>query len=75
MHGNARVARGVPSPPARGPRTAPDTRSTGGRTGLVVRHDRQAAAVIGLGTADHHVVQVRVVPAPGELRRWNRRRP
>ncbi|MER6623476.1 MULTISPECIES: hypothetical protein [unclassified Streptomyces] len=75
MHGYARAARGVPSPPARGPRTAPDTRSADGRTGLVVRPDRQAAAVTGVGTADHHVVRVRTVLAPGELRRWNRRRP
>lgn len=74
VHGNARVARSMLRLLARRPRTALDTHSVNGRTGLVVRYDRRVAAVISLDIADHQVVQVWVILNPDKLRSWNPRR-
>jgi RNA polymerase sigma-70 factor (ECF subfamily) len=46
--------------------------SVNGRTGLVVRYDRQVAAVIGLDITGGRVVQVWVILNPDKLRSWNR---
>ncbi|MEQ8146241.1 RNA polymerase subunit sigma [Streptomyces sp. OP7] len=75
VHGDAQVARSVLRLLARHPRTTLETHSVNGRTGLVVRYERQVAAVISLDVADHHVVQVWVVLNPDKLRSFNPGRP
>ncbi|MEU6321658.1 sigma factor [Streptomyces sp. NPDC047009] len=52
-------------------RTTLSTHSVNGRTGLVARYNRQVAAVITLGIADHQVTQVWVVLNPDKLHSWN----
>ncbi|MDT0401466.1 MULTISPECIES: sigma-70 family RNA polymerase sigma factor family protein [Streptomyces] len=71
VHGHVRVARSMVRLLAGHPHTTLDTHSVNGRTGLVVRYDRQVAAVISLDIADHHVVRVWVVLNPDKLRSWN----
>ncbi|MGI3199339.1 hypothetical protein ACRJ4W_13325 [Streptomyces sp. GLT-R25] len=56
---------------ARRPRITLHTHSVNGRTGIVVRYDRQVAAVISLDIAGHHAVQVWVTLSPDKLRSWN----
>ncbi|MET7434920.1 RNA polymerase subunit sigma [Streptomyces flaveolus] len=70
--GGERVARSLLTLLAGHPRTTLHTHPVNGRTGLVVRHDDQVAAVITLGIAGSRVVQVWVVLNPDKLRRWNR---
>ncbi|MER5603719.1 RNA polymerase subunit sigma [Streptomyces sp. NPDC002265] len=72
VHGSGQVARGLLTLLARDPHTTLTPQSVNGRTGLVVRYDHQVAAVISLGIADHHVVQVAAVLNPDKLRHWNR---
>ncbi|MEV6655164.1 RNA polymerase subunit sigma [Streptomyces sp. NPDC051219] len=71
VHGNKQVARSLLTLLARRQRTTLHTRSVNGRTGLVVCYDHQVAAVIGLDTAAHHVMQVWVILNPDKLRTWN----
>ncbi|MGW3415136.1 RNA polymerase subunit sigma [Streptomyces sp. NPDC000888] len=72
IHGFRQVAWCLLSLLARHPRTTLDTHSINGRTGLVVRYDRQVAAVLTLDVADARVVQVWVTLNPDKLRSWNR---
>lgn len=51
------------------------TRSVNGRTGLVVRHHHQIAAVICLDIAGHQATQIWIILNPDKLRAWNRRGP
>jgi RNA polymerase sigma-70 factor (ECF subfamily) len=52
--------------------TWPGDHPVNGRTGLVVRYDRQVAGVISLDVAGSRVVQVWVTLNPDKLRSWNR---
>jgi RNA polymerase sigma-70 factor (ECF subfamily) len=72
VHGSERVARSLLGLLARCPRTTVHAQSVNGRTGLVVRYDRQVAAVIGLDITGGRVVQVWVILNPDKLRSWNR---
>jgi RNA polymerase sigma-70 factor (ECF subfamily) len=72
VHGRQQVARSLLTLLARHPRTTLDTHPVNGRTGLVVRYDRQVAGVISLDVAGPHVVQVWVTLNPDKLRSWNR---
>ncbi|WP_328890908.1 sigma factor [Streptomyces sp. NBC_00316] len=71
VHGNQQVARSMLTLMARCPRTTLHTHSVNGRTGLVIRYDRQVAAVISLDIAGDQVVQVWVILNPDKLRSWN----
>lgn len=71
VHGREQVARSLLGLLARRPRTTLRAQSVNGRTGLVVRYDRQVAAVIGLDITGHQVVQVWVILNPDKLRSWN----
>ncbi|MFD8565467.1 sigma factor-like helix-turn-helix DNA-binding protein [Streptomyces sp. NPDC059639] len=75
VHGADRVARSLLTLLAPRARTTVDPHSVNGRTGLVVRYDRQVAAVISLDIAERRVVQVWVVVNPDKLRPWNRAAP
>ncbi|MFD5632070.1 RNA polymerase subunit sigma [Streptomyces sp. NPDC127072] len=72
VHGHLQVARSLLTLLARHPHTTTAPHSVNGRTGLVVRHETQVAAVISLDIAGSHVVQVWVVLNPDKLRVWNR---
>ncbi|KUN74224.1 RNA polymerase subunit sigma [Streptomyces canus] len=72
VHGRQQVARSLLTLLARHPRTRLDTHPVNGRTGLVVRYDRQVAGVISLDVAGPHVVQIWVTLNPDKLRSWNR---
>ncbi|MGW1713481.1 RNA polymerase subunit sigma [Streptomyces sp. NPDC002156] len=72
VHGDRPVADSLLTLLAHRPRTTVTTHPVNGTTGLVVRYDRQVAAVISLDIADHHVAQVWVVLNPDKLRSWNR---
>lgn len=71
VHGDRQVADSLLTLLAHHPRTRVTTHPVNGTTGLVVRYDRQVAAVISLDIADHHVAQVWVVLNPDKLRSWN----
>ncbi|WP_171115754.1 sigma factor-like helix-turn-helix DNA-binding protein [Streptomyces sp. N502] len=71
VHGGRQVAQSLLTLLARHPRTTLSAQSVNGRTGLVVRYDRQVAAVISLDIADHQVAQVWVILNPDKLRSWN----
>ncbi|MFC8662156.1 RNA polymerase subunit sigma [Streptomyces sp. NPDC057199] len=71
VQGNLRVARSLLTLVARHPRISVHTHPVNGRTGIVVRHDRQVAAVISLDIAGHHAVQIWVTLNPDKLRSWN----
>lgn len=75
VNGGAEVARSLLTLLARHPRTALDTHSVNGRTGIVARYDDQVVAVITLDIAGSRVVQVWVMLNPDKLRAWNRPRP
>ncbi|MEV5900767.1 RNA polymerase subunit sigma [Streptomyces sp. NPDC052127] len=72
VHGRRQVARALLTLLAGSPRPTLAPHSVNGRTGLIVRHGHQVAAVISLDVAGPHVVQVRVVLNPDKLRLWNR---
>jgi RNA polymerase sigma-70 factor (ECF subfamily) len=72
VHGSRQVARSLLTLLARHPATTLDSHSVNGRTGLVVRYDRQVTAVIGLDVAGPHVVQLWVTLNPDKLRSRNR---
>ncbi|MEU2495031.1 RNA polymerase subunit sigma [Streptomyces sp. NPDC007883] len=55
--------------------TTLQTRSVNGRTGLVVRHHQQVAAVICLDIAGHRAARIWIILNPDKLRSWNRRGP
>ncbi|GHH60983.1 RNA polymerase sigma-70 factor (ECF subfamily) [Streptomyces umbrinus] len=74
VHGNLEVARSLLTLVARHPRITLHTHSVNGHAGIVVRYDRQVAAVISLDIAGRHVVQVWVTLNPDKLRSWNRSR-
>ncbi|MCZ4510948.1 sigma factor [Streptomyces sp. ActVer] len=74
VHGNLHVARGLLALVPRRPRITLHTHSVNGRTGIVVRYDRQVAAVISLDIAGRHVVQVWVTLNPDKLSSWNQSR-
>ncbi|MFJ6070934.1 RNA polymerase subunit sigma [Streptomyces sp. NPDC093065] len=72
VHGTERVARcllGLLDP---GSRTTLRAQSVNGRTGLVMRYDRQVVAVISLDVAADRIVQAWIVLNPDKLRSWNR---
>ncbi|WP_399894413.1 RNA polymerase subunit sigma [Streptomyces sp. BBFR51] len=71
VHGSEQVARSLLGLLDGRSRTTLRAQSVNGRTGLVVRHDQQVVAVIGLDIADHRVVQIWVVLNPDKLRSWN----
>ncbi|WNE99734.1 sigma factor-like helix-turn-helix DNA-binding protein [Streptomyces luomodiensis] len=71
VHGSRRVAHSLLTLLADRPRTTLATHSVNGRTGLVVRYDRQVAAVISLDIADRHIAQVWVTLNPDKLDAWN----
>lgn len=71
VHGSGQVARSLVALLAGRPRTTVRNQSVNGRTGLVVRHDDQVAAVISLGLTGDRVGQVWVVLNPDKLRPWN----
>ncbi|MFF3374110.1 RNA polymerase subunit sigma [Streptomyces sp. NPDC002680] len=71
VHGDRQVADSLLTLLAHHPRTTVTPHAVNGSTGLVVRYDRQVAAVISLDIADHHVAQVWVVLNPDKLRSWN----
>ncbi|AVH60638.1 RNA polymerase subunit sigma [Streptomyces dengpaensis] len=75
MHGHQQVAHSLLTLLAGSPRTTLHTQSVNGRTGLVVRHDHQVAAVISFDIAGHHVVQVWATLNPDKLRSWNQPNP
>ncbi|MFD7281942.1 RNA polymerase subunit sigma [Streptomyces sp. NPDC059862] len=72
VHGNTHVARSLLTLLTRHPRTALDTHSVNGRTGLLVRYDHQVVAIISLDIAGPHIVQVWIILNPDKLRAWNR---
>jgi RNA polymerase sigma-70 factor (ECF subfamily) len=72
VHGSERVARSLLGLLGGRPRTTVHAQSVNGRTGLVVRYDRQVAAVIGLDVTGDRVAQVWVILNPDKLRSWNR---
>ncbi|KUN02234.1 RNA polymerase subunit sigma [Streptomyces canus] len=72
VHGRQQVARSLLTLLARHRRVTLDTHPVNGRTGLVVRYDRQVAGVISLDVAGSRVVQVWVTLNPDKLRSWNR---
>lgn len=72
VHGSRRGARSLSILLAPQRRTVLDTRPVNGRTGLVVRYDRQTAAVLTLDVAGSHVIQVWGTLNPDKLRSWNR---
>ncbi|WP_435209063.1 RNA polymerase subunit sigma [Streptomyces sp. bgisy034] len=71
VEGDVPVARSLLTLLARQPRTTLATHAVNGRTGLVVRYDRQVAAVISLDVVGPHVVHVWVTLNPDKLRTWN----
>ncbi|MFJ4833711.1 RNA polymerase subunit sigma [Streptomyces sp. NPDC088747] len=72
VQGHLQVARALLTLLARHPHTTTTPHSVNGRTGLVVRHRTQVAAVISLDIAGSHVVQIWAVLNPDKLRVWNR---
>jgi len=64
VHGRRQVARSLLRLLARHRRSTLDTHPVNGRTGLVIRYDRQVAGVIRLDLAGRHVVKVWVTLKP-----------
>ncbi|RZB15689.1 RNA polymerase subunit sigma [Streptomyces sp. F001] len=71
VHGNVHVARSLLTLLTCHPRTALDTHSVNGRTGLLVRYDHQVVAIISLDIAGLHIVRVWIILNPDKLRTWN----
>ncbi|MFG2944797.1 RNA polymerase subunit sigma [Streptomyces adustus] len=71
VHGSRQVAASLLTLLTRRPRTALNTHSVNGRTGLVARYGHQVVGVIGLDITDDHVAQVWVMLNPDKLRSWN----
>ncbi|MDX3070842.1 sigma factor [Streptomyces sp. NPDC088354] len=72
VRGSEQVARSLLVLLARRPHTTLRAQSVNGRTGLVVRYDRQVAAIISLGVTGDRVGHLWVVLNPDKLRLWNR---
>jgi RNA polymerase sigma-70 factor, ECF subfamily len=72
VHGRQQVARSLLRLLARHRRSTLDTHPVNGRTGLVIRYDRQVAGVIRLDGAGPHVVKVWVTLKSDKLRSRNR---
>lgn len=75
VHGSQQVAGSLLILLARHPHTTTHLHSVNGRTGLIVRHGGQVAAVISLDIAGPQVVQVWVILNPDKLRPWNQSGP
>jgi RNA polymerase sigma-70 factor (ECF subfamily) len=71
VRGNTHVARSLLTLLPRHPRTALNTQSVNGHTGLVVRYDHVVAAIISLDVANRHVIHVWAILNPDKLRTWN----
>ncbi|MWA03415.1 RNA polymerase subunit sigma [Actinomadura sp. LD22] len=72
-HGADAAARFITALLTGRPRTAVTVGSVNGRTGLVLRRDGRAVAVVSVSTAGEEVIAVWIVLNPAKLGAWHRR--